>query len=182
MNLKHALVAAVLCAGGTIFATAAANADVLWTVNGTFNDSGTLSGTFDIDVYGYLDGYNLVTTAGTNLPGFNYTPADSYFSNGTFYVDAQPGYQQDLHLTFQDDLSVAVADNPIIGGTPGPSWECVDSWSCYVPAGGDTRYVASGFASAGDPLPEPSSLQMLVCGLGIIGAALCFGRKKVMPS
>jgi PEP-CTERM motif len=175
--IRKMIFAAALLALG---AGTAANADVLWTVNGTFNDTGTLSGTFDIDVYGFLNGYNLMTTAGTSLPGFDYTPADSFFSNGTFYVDAQPGYQQDLHLAFLDDLSVATGDDPIVGGDPGPSWECVNSWSCYVPSGGDTRYIASGFASAGDPVPEPSSLPVLLAGLGLIGCALSFGRKKML--
>ena len=70
--------------------TSAASADVIWNVTGTFNDGGTLSGTFLINQYGYIDynaGYDLVTTAGSILPGFTYTPSDSHWSNGTFYVD-----------------------------------------------------------------------------------------------
>ena len=97
MRLKQIIAASVLAAGCTIFASAAANADILWTVNGTFNDGGKLSGAFDINVYGYLEGYNLATTTGTDLAGFDYTPADSYFSNGDILrrcparLSARPG-------------------------------------------------------------------------------------------
>lgn len=174
MNLKRAMAVAVLSLGSTIFASPAANADVIWTVTGNFNDGGTVNGTFDINVYGYLEGYNLVTTAGTIDPGFDYTPADSYFSNGTFYVDAQPSYEADLHLTFLGNLSVAVADNPIIGGLGGPSWECIDLYSCYIPEYGDTRYIANGFASA--PVPEPITLSLF--GTGLVGAIAMRRRKK----
>jgi hypothetical protein len=31
-------------------------------------------------------------------------------------------------------------------------------------------------------VPEPSSLEMLLAGLGLIGGLLCFGRKKVMAA
>jgi hypothetical protein len=146
----------------------AANADIKWIVNGVFTDEATVSGYFDINVYGNLDGYNLVTTAGA-LPGYDYTPADSYYSNGTFYVDAQPGYQQDLHLAFADSLSVPVANNPIIGGDPGPSYECQGSFSCYVPSGGETRYISQGAAEA---VPEPATWALMISGFGLAGFAL----------
>lgn len=105
-----------------------AKADVTWVVGGTFDDGGTVSGHFTIDAYGYLENnFNLQTTAGSTLPGFDYTASDSYYSNGTFYVGFQPSYFQDLHLTFVDNLAVASPDDPITGGSPGPSWECAGS-------------------------------------------------------
>lgn len=168
-------------------APSVANADIVWTVNGVFDDGGALSGYFNINVYGFLDGYDLTTTAGGTQSGFDYTPSDSYFSNGAFYVDAQPGYEQDLHLAFSDPVSTPVAVDPIIGGEGGPSYECINSFSCYIPLGGQVRYLASGYASAGggninglnlDPVPEPGVWAMLVIGFGALGGALRVARRR----
>jgi hypothetical protein len=151
------------CAGS------AAKADVHWVINdAVFNDGTTLTGDFFINVYGYLDGYDLTTVSKDPFVGFNYTPSDSYFANGAFYIDAQPGYQGDLHITFADNLSVGVFNNPIIGGSPGPSYECQGSYSCYVPLGGDVRYIASGVATA---VPEPATWAVMLLGfvgLGVV--------------
>jgi hypothetical protein len=162
---------AVVIAAACLGLATASKADVTWLVSGTFDDGGTLSGHFTIDQYGYLeDNFSLTTTAGSTLPGFTYNASDSYYSNGTLYVDFQPGYDADLHLTFADSLLVASSDNPLEGGSPGPSWECASSYSCYVPAGGPTRYISSG--SAVGTIPEPSTWAMMLlgfAGLGISG-------------
>jgi hypothetical protein len=141
---------------------AAQAADITWTVSGTFNDGGSLGGTFNINQYGFLDGYDL-TTSGGSMPGIGYTPANSYFSNGNFYFDAQPGYQGDLHIDFLDSLTVATANNPIIGGNPGPSFECQGSYSCFDQQGGTTRFLAEGSATAG-AVPEPAVWAMMFIG------------------
>ncbi|THD64100.1 hypothetical protein [Phenylobacterium sp.] len=172
---------AAACAAALLGAAAlpsAASADIHWTVSGTFDDTGTLSGWFNINQYGYLDGYDLTTTAGAAEAGFNYTPADSYFANGDFYVDAQPGYQADLHLTFADTLTTPVANNPIEGGEGGPSYECTGSYSCYIPEGGTTRYLASGEASAAGAAPEPAIWMTMVLGFGLLGGALRAARRQ----
>lgn len=149
---------------------AAAQADITWLVNGTFDDGGTVSGQFTLDVYGYLENnFLLTTTSGTSLPGFTYDAGDSYYSNGTFYFDAQPGYSADLHLTFLDSLLLPSASNPLVGGSPGPSWECAGSYSCYVPEGGTTRYIAAG--SAVGSVPEVSTWAMMLLGFAGLGFA-----------
>ncbi len=155
-------------------APSAANADVTWNVNGTFNDGATVTGFFDINVYGYLEAYNLQTTAG-DLPGFDYTPSNSYYSNGTFYIDAEPQYQNDLHLTFADSLTVPTANDPIVGGASDASWECQGSFSCYLPEDGATRFITEGFASAA---PEVSTWMMMLIGVGSIGAAMRHARRR----
>jgi hypothetical protein len=153
-----------------------AKADVVWSVNGTFQDGGTVSGTFTINVYGYLSDFDLKTTAVGPFSGFEYTPLTSYYATGTFYVDAQPGYFGDLHLQFVSNLGNPSPNNPIVGGVYGPSYECVGSWSCYVPQGGFTRYIDKGFASSGGSdaapavasVPETSTWAMLLIGfLGV---------------
>jgi hypothetical protein len=179
--IARRLLAAASCAAALTAAMApsAAHADVTWNVTGTFDDNGTVSGFFNINVYGYLDGYDLKTTNGSPqgpVTAFDYTPADSYFSNGTFYVDAQPGYEADLHLEFTDDLSVPLAYNPIKGGEGGPSYECQGSFSCYVPEYGATRYIADGYASAG-AVPEPAVWAGLVIGFGLTGGAMRRARR-----
>jgi hypothetical protein len=151
-------------------------ADVTWTVTGTFNDGGKLSGTFNINQYGYLDGYDLVTSGGS-LPGIGYTPANSYFANGNFYFDAQPGYQGDLHLAFTDTLSAAIANNPIIGGDPGPSFECQGSYSCFDQQGGTTRFLSEGSASAG-AVPEPAVWAMMFVGFLGLGTVVRSANRK----
>ena len=161
----------LLCLG----APTSAKADVVWTINGSFDDGGTLSGTFTINVYGYLSSWDLTTQTVGPFGGFEYKPGNSYISNGALYADFQPGYVRDLHLAFSTNLDVASADNPIIGGSPGPSYECVGSYSCYVPLGGKTRYIAEGEAIAA--VPEPSTWAMLILGfLGIGG--LTYRRKS----
>lgn len=171
------LLAMAGCAATLMVAAApsAANADVTWTVTGAFDDGGALSGYFNINVYGFLAGYDLKTTAGSTDAAFDYTPSNSYYSNGTFYVDAQPQYQSDLHLTFQNDLGIASASNPIIGGSQGPSWECQGSYNCYVPADGAIRYITSGSASAA--VPEPAAWALMLVGFGGMGAVLRGVRK-----
>ena len=169
-------IAAVVAAGSLAAMPSTAKADVAWFVTGTFSDGGTVTGTFNINTYGYLAGYDLQTTRGDGFASFEYTELNSYFSNGTFYIDAQPGYQGDLHLEFIDDLGVAIANNPIIGGDPGPSYECQGSFSCYVPTDGAIRYITSGYATAA--VPEPAAWAMMLVGFGGLGAALRSRRRK----
>ena len=147
-----------------------ASADVTWLVNGTFDDGTTVSGTFDINVYGYLESADLTTQTKGGFAGFEYTLADSYIATGDKYVDFQPGYTSDLRITFTDSLGVGEAHNTIVGGEFGPSYECQGSFSCYVPSGGSTRYL-SGFASSG-AVPEPASWALMITGFGLVGWAL----------
>ena len=154
----------------------AAKADVVWDVSGTFIGGGTFTGSFAIDQYGFLDSsyaYSITTTAGGGFTGFTYNASDSYWSNGTFYVDAQPGYQQDLHLVFADSLLVPLANNPIVTG--GESYECVGSFSCYNQSAGAIRYVGTGIASA---VPEPATWAMLVLGFIGVGFVAYRGKRK----
>jgi len=171
------LLALAGCAAAIAVATApsTASADVTWTVTGSFDDGGSLSGFFNINVYGFLAGYDLKTTVGSTDAAFDYTPSNSYYSNGTFYVDAQPQYQSDLHLTFANDLGVASASNPIVGGSQGPSWECQGSYNCYLPANGAIRYITSGSASA--LVPEPAAWALMMVGFGGLGSALRRARR-----
>ncbi len=171
MRSLKTLLAVGAMAVSVVCAASAANAKT-WIVNGTFDDGTALSGTFDINVYGFLDAANLTTTVGT-LPGFTYTLANSYFSNGPTYIDFQPGYQNDLHIDFANPLLTSGSPDPIIGG-----YECGGSFSCYIPSGGTIRYLdvrtSPAFATA---VPEPATWAVMLLGLGGIGYALRRSRK-----
>lgn len=171
------------CAGAVALLGAAtpASADVTWFVTGVFDDGGKLSGHFTINVYGYLvDDYELVTTSGSDVPGFTYTKDTSYYQNGVFYVHAQPGYKGDLHLTFENALDTGLLLNPMKVGDKGQSWECQDDWSCYVPSGDKLRYFASGRASTDRALvPEPATWSLMLMGFGALGGALRARRRAV---
>lgn len=53
-------------------------ASTTWTVSGAFNDGGSLTGTFTLNSSsGTVTNWNLVTTAGTSLIAFTYTPSTS---------------------------------------------------------------------------------------------------------
>jgi hypothetical protein len=168
-------------------APSVANADVHWLVSGLFDDGGSLSGFFDIDVYGYMTDYDLKTTAGSVVTtGLEYTPANSYLNNSIdtpFYIEAwnqNPfAYYGGIQLQFLDALITPNANNPIDGGSPGPSWECTASWVCPDQGQGATRYIASGSASARVSIvPEPAGWALLLTGFGGLGAALRLGRRK----
>ncbi len=65
---------------GLLFIAIAATAPaetITWTVSGvTFNDGGTLSGSFDFDAdTGTVGSYNLLATAGSTLGAFSWTPS-----------------------------------------------------------------------------------------------------------
>ena len=178
------------CAAALACAAPPALADVHWVVTGTFDDQGALSGYFNIDADGYLTTFDLTTTAGGTLPGAEYTPENSYIWTGVdagdYYVDFEPGDKNDLHLQFTYSLSDPIADNPIIGGGQGPSYECANSWSCYVAEGGPVRYLDTGFASAvvvddvidrSAAVPEPAAWALMIVGFGMAGGLLRARRR-----
>jgi hypothetical protein len=175
--------AAVLAAA---LAPTIASADVLWTVNGTFDDQGTLTGTFEVDQYGYLVDAALTTSAWTvgdiTRPAFTYTLNNSFIATGVYlgdyYVDFQPGYEADLHVQFTDPLKTPEANNLIIGGEQGPSYECQDSFSCFVPAGGPTRYLDGFASSSGTAVPEPAAWALMIVGFGMAGGMMRARRRR----
>jgi hypothetical protein len=185
-RLWPAMAVAAALAGAA--APTIASADVLWTVNGTFDDGGALTGTFEVDQYGYLIDAALTTSAWTvddiTRPAFTYTLINSFIATGVdldnYYVDFQPGYQADLHVQFTDPLKAPEADNVIIGGEQGPSYECKDSFSCFVPAYGPTRYL-DGFASSrGTAVPEPAAWALMIVGFGMAGGLLRARRRTAL--
>jgi len=197
-EIARRLVAIAGCAAALgLAATPAASTPQLlthWTVNGVFDDGGTLTGGFDVDIYGYLGDFDLKTSGGSLTP-FEYTPATAYYGgSGTvpgpdyntyvapFYFDVEPGYAQALHLVFQSPLNDPIGANVLLGGFQGPSFECQNSYSCYVPQG-DIRYIASGSAKAdGAAVPEPAAWALMLTGFAGLGAMLRRARRQTLAA
>lgn len=188
MSISKTLMRGLCAAAGALAMAGVAHADTTWNLTGTFNDGGSLTGTITLNQYGFLyDNYTVTTTAGSLQSGFTYTSADSFFSNSTttsipaappFYIDFQPGYEADLHLEFSGDPLTSAPTDLFVGGYQGPSFECQNSYSCYTePTYNPTiRYLTSGEATLA--VPEPASWALMIVGLGGIGGALRFNRRK----
>jgi hypothetical protein len=175
--MKRTFLGIAVMAATLIYAQSGARADTItWTLspNIPLSDGGTLNGYFALNSYGYLNGNNWdLTTAGGTLPGATYTTfinaSDPNDLTVQFYG---PGYISTLNLVFENSLLVPIADNPIVGGIGGPSYECA-GYSCNSD---DERYVDadSGYASATTPLP--AALPLFAAGLG--GMGLLGWRRK----
>jgi hypothetical protein len=180
--------APLVIAAAAFTAATAAKADVQWTVTGTFDDGATLSGVFDINMYGQFSSFDLTTSSVAATPDHAAYPGFEYKLGGDgmqswaapTFVEFEIDYQTTLHLQFTDGLSTAVTDNPIVIG---PSFECMGSYDCFDLQNGPTRYLTSGSAVArtvaddlgrggGNPVPEPASWALMIAGFGMSGALL----------
>ncbi|HEY7900156.1 MAG TPA: PEPxxWA-CTERM sorting domain-containing protein [Caulobacteraceae bacterium] len=168
--IKGAALVAAMGVAALASAPSQALANVTWAVHAFFDDKTTLTGTFTVNVYGFLQAANLTTETNGVFNTFTYTMADSYAASdgvdSPSYVDFQPGYQSDLHIVFANPLTIGAPNNPIeVFGT---SFECQGSFSCFDQGGGNTRFIAEGFAVA----PEPGEWALMLAGFAGVGAAL----------
>jgi len=152
----------VLLAAGIVLFLAAgqASADISYTFSGvTFDDGGTLTGTFVTnDARTSLLNYDITTSPGTNI-GFEYTPttAPVNFSSLPFIIVVEtPGLEHLLEVTFTGGLTATGA--PITIGQ-------FDSFE----QGTDEarRVITAGEAIVAAAVPEPSTITLL--GIGMLG-------------
>jgi hypothetical protein len=166
--------ASVLCLAASGWAV-----NITWTVSGTFDDGGTVYGTYVYDATANLySSINVTTTAGSVLGGSYYSylnPCCGDISNFLLFVTSNAS-----DLTGTPVLSAYIAapmtNNggtiPFLIGGPFYSEESCADASCTGPAGPE-RYLVSGGVSA--PTPEPGTLALV--GSGLIGALGTMRRK-----
>jgi hypothetical protein len=169
------LILATLALGIAALGLTPARADTIISLeNVTFDDGATASGTFAINIYGYLDWVNIATTPGTSqgsqpMAGYTYT-------SGLLL-----GSTQDAVFAFNsiaDAMSLVLAVNvPLVpaytgadalvtgsaSGTPftGSSETCQENASaCDGPGYQDGRLVTGGDLY----VPEPATLGLLAIG------------------
>jgi hypothetical protein len=192
----------------TLLAAAAAPAqaatDIRWDVTGAFDDGGKLSGFFDVDKFGVMFDWDLKTTTVGPFTGFEYirTPppngtANSGGDNSETAIALKKVPDAFFRLGFTSSLFTLSKHNALnVGGDVSPSFECVDSFSCFQNDGhGTSRHLVSGFA-VGTPTtiggdtggggasgtPEPAAWTMMLLGFGGIGAALRGARRRMAPA
>ena len=87
---------------GTLTITPSVSA-LTWTVSGTFDDGGTVSGTFDYDeINDIYTNVNITTFAGSNIlfSGTTYTDDASLFGNADEFTITDDTVSFDLTLVF----------------------------------------------------------------------------------
>lgn len=165
--MLRALLSVTVLAASLVYAQSAAVASTItWNLspNIPLSDGGTLNGTFTINSAGFLNGnsWDLVTAGGT-LPSVTYTTYINASDPNNLTVQFYgPNYTSTLNLVFEFSLLNPIADNPVIGGINGPSYEC-SGFSCTA---NDERFVDGGFATA---TPLPGALPLFAGGLGFVG-------------
>ena len=194
-NLKSTLAASAIVVMSLVGAGSDAKA-ITWTLTSVpLTDGGSLTGTFSINQYGYLSGYNLITTiSGLGFgetyyspppvaPDINTTSPPTAGNVVTFFPNDAPATGA-LQLTFANSLSTPGIDNIIIGTAA--SFECLGSYSCQFTGQKDvfgygggpvysdlTRYVGEGATSFADSpslaTPLPAALPLFASGLTAMG-------------
>jgi hypothetical protein len=163
-------VAGVVLALSFVLASSGAKADIVYTVDATFNDSTKLVGDFSINQYGNLSNWDLTTVTGA-VNGYVYTPATTYLSgcsgNCLYFGRTTPAaYEGGLQLTFLNPLGGP--SDPIVPGAV--SFEN----SVFAIGGPPVRYIGEGIASS---VPEPSTWAMMIMGFAGIGF-LAYRRRR----
>src|ERR1700759_3422555 len=108
----------ILLASFSITALGPARADTLVTLRGvTFADGGTASGYFELNVLGYMEAADIITTAGTSaggqpLAGYTYLTAGAQTANNITPFDT--GFY--FNSTVNDFSLVVVTLNPVEPG------------------------------------------------------------------
>jgi len=164
---------------------------ITWTLspNIAFSDGGTLNGFFNINQYDVtVPPWDLVTAGGSTNFGVDYNASinanDPNVMTVEFNAPATPehgAYSSWLYIVFQNSLLVPSANNPIVGGLNGPSFECENYDDGHGNCTGVKRYILGGYASADGTTaatPLPAALPLFAGGAGVIGFFARGRRRK----
>lgn len=158
-----------LIASVSSLAIAPSASAVLWNIDGTFEDGGKITGTFDFDESVSLDGeysnINLTTSAGTSILPDNTTeiPGNIYDSEngnldffGSFDSLNITDENNDFFLSLEFDDSLSLASSPIALVTT--------STSEFDPDRTTERFVTSGTVFVTVPLEFSPTLGIILLG------------------
>jgi phosphatidylserine synthase len=152
-----------------ILAAGHAPANILYTFSSvTFDDGGTLTGTFTTnDAITALVDFNMTTSAGVGI-GFNYTPATAGSGSSSIpaiIVLSTPTLNNILQVTFNGGLTALGA--PITIGT----FESFEQTT--APA---RRDITAGSVLVAASVPEPGTIGLL--GIGVLGLLAARRRRR----
>lgn len=173
----RAFAASVVVAAALSTTSIAQALPLTWNVTGVFDDGGTVTGQFTIDVYGYYDEPTALITGGSLIGPFTYSlalpqqiiPPTPPAFGVVFYSEYS---DRALQIMFLNSLEIGSANNPI-DLSASASFECL-SYTCPGPgtpdADANTRFFVSGFASVAQAAtPLPAALPMFATGLAGLG-------------
>ena len=176
-----------LLAAAIAFSMAAFAEPVTWTVTGTFDDGGVVSGffVFDADVmpppFPDLSDWDISTTGGDTAVffPFDFTPANSLAgydpttqrlsmrSNATFQALPPPNFEQFLYLSL-------VLTSPLTDAGGAVSVDLANRFTDECFNCDPVRTLTS--ASVSSPVPEPSGI--VLCGSALIIVTVSARRRK----
>lgn len=150
-----------------VLALPAQSATLLWTINGaTFDDGGTITGSFGYDVdTNTFSSVNVATTLGSSLPGVGYTSVNLLASSNIQMLLITSPLGPGLTLSFSSGLSNFGGTVPLISGAEGT---CADT-DCGG-LNGPLRFLTAGEVQAdGASVPEPSTWMLLLSAFPLLG-------------
>ena len=172
--------AAAIAIVSSLSAGSAANAVTVTLTNVPLSDGGVLNGSFSTNVYGAVSAWNLVTSGGS-LPSETYAPSINEISAPAWNTPVTldffaTTYAITLQLTFTGDVNGGNVS--LIGGNPGPSFECFN-WSC---SDGERFVAATDLKNDVSITPLPATWLFMLSGMLGLGAIVRYRAKPALAA